>query len=57
MVGWSLRDIAEERNVDVCDVERSFRNAVYGIVRQNELQWKKVYGKFREKALQPGSNV
>lgn len=57
MEGWSLRDIAEAQNIDVSEMERGFRNAVYAIVRQNDLRWKKVYGNLREKASQPGSKV
>lgn len=40
MDGYSLRDIAETLNVEHGIVERTFRNAVTAIVRQNNLQWR-----------------
>lgn len=45
MDGYSLRDTAETLNVEHSIVERTFRNAVTAIVRQNNLQWREIHGK------------
>ncbi len=45
MNGYSLRDIAELQGLDLRDVERSFRNAVYAIVQQNNRNWFRSYSR------------
>jgi len=45
MDGYSLRDIAELQELDWRDVERSFRNAVYAIVQQNNRNWLQSYSR------------
>lgn len=45
MDGYSLRDIAELQELDLRDVERSFRNAVYAIVQQNNRNWLRSYSR------------
>ena len=45
MDGYSLRDIAELQELDLRDVERSFRNAVYAIVQQNNHNWLRSYSR------------
>lgn len=43
MKGYTLNDIAELRQQDWKHIERSFRNAVSSVVRENNRCWEKSY--------------
>lgn len=43
MSGYSLADIASITGADYDSVELRFRNAVYHIVRQNDMDWERAY--------------
>lgn len=43
MKGYTLNDIAELRQQDWTHIERSFRNAVSSVVRENNRCWEKSY--------------
>ena len=43
MKGYTLNDIAELRQQDWKHTERSFRNAVSSVVRENNRRWEKSY--------------
>lgn len=43
MKGYTLNDIAELRQQEWRQIERSFRNAVSSIVRENNRCWEKSY--------------
>lgn len=43
MKGYTLNDIAELRQQEWRQIERSFRNAVSSVVRENNRRWEKSY--------------
>lgn len=43
MKGYTLNDIAELRQQEWIQIERSFRNAVSSVVRENNRRWEKSY--------------
>lgn len=43
MEGNALGDIAEDTQTSYDSLKLRFRNAVYRIIRQNNLDWRKVY--------------
>lgn len=43
MKGYTLNDIAELRQQEWRQIERSFRNAVSSVVQENNRRWEKSY--------------
>ncbi|MBR2796744.1 MAG: hypothetical protein IKE17_03235 [Clostridia bacterium] len=48
MSGYSLADMADITGLNYDSVELRFRNAVYHIVKQNDLEWAQKYGNYRQ---------
>ena len=49
MKGYTLNDIAELRQQEWRQIERSFRNAVSSVVRENNRRWEKNYANASQK--------
>ena len=49
MKGYTLNDIAELRQQEWRQIERSFRNAVSSVVRENNRRWEKSYANVSRK--------